>query len=208
MSEEQKQKPSEKEEKKPEEKKVELSKNMQTVVDVVEKMSVLELSDLVKALEDKFGIGSVFDDLIIIVNRGRHDRIAKVMYNIPCDIVIRDPDTDGFLPALEDFRYFVAGTQNKGKGSGKVPAHHLICGIVDGPGVFREVAEVMADEAEISLFLLYTFDLSYAIYSLWFVNIAAYGINGIRRKDDHPSVHEAFHHQPYLTRRRSLGMYS
>jgi len=41
-----------------EEKKVELSKNMQTVVDVVEKMTVMELADLVKALEDKFGVSA------------------------------------------------------------------------------------------------------------------------------------------------------
>jgi len=39
-----------------EEKKVELSKNMQVVVDTVEKMTVMELADLVKALEEKFGV--------------------------------------------------------------------------------------------------------------------------------------------------------
>jgi len=41
-----------------EEKKVELTKNMQTVVDVVEKLTVMELADLVKALEDKFGVSA------------------------------------------------------------------------------------------------------------------------------------------------------
>lgn len=33
-----------------------VSKNLQTIIDTVEKLTVLELSDLVKALEDKFGV--------------------------------------------------------------------------------------------------------------------------------------------------------
>ena len=33
-----------------------LSKDAQTVIDMVEKMTVLDLSNLVKALEDKFGV--------------------------------------------------------------------------------------------------------------------------------------------------------
>ena len=39
-----------------EEKKIELSKDAQKVIDTVEKMTVLELSELVKAIEDKFGV--------------------------------------------------------------------------------------------------------------------------------------------------------
>jgi large subunit ribosomal protein L7/L12 len=38
------------------EKKVKLSDTAQKIMDQIEKMSVLELSDLVKALEDKFGV--------------------------------------------------------------------------------------------------------------------------------------------------------
>jgi large subunit ribosomal protein L7/L12 len=37
---------------------VELTKSMKTVMESVEKMTVLELSDLVKALEDKFGVSA------------------------------------------------------------------------------------------------------------------------------------------------------
>jgi len=37
---------------------VELSKNAQKVMEMVEKMAVLELSDLVKALEEKFGVSA------------------------------------------------------------------------------------------------------------------------------------------------------
>lgn len=36
----------------------ELSKNAQKVMDLVEEMTVLELNDLVKALEDKFGVSA------------------------------------------------------------------------------------------------------------------------------------------------------
>ena len=38
--------------------KVKLTKSMKTVVTTIEEMSVLELSDLVKALEDKFGVSA------------------------------------------------------------------------------------------------------------------------------------------------------
>jgi large subunit ribosomal protein L7/L12 len=35
-----------------------LSKNLQSIIDSVEKLTVLELSELVKALEDKFGVSA------------------------------------------------------------------------------------------------------------------------------------------------------
>ena len=38
--------------------KVELSKSAQAILESVEKLTVLELSDLVKALEDKFGVSA------------------------------------------------------------------------------------------------------------------------------------------------------
>mgnify|MGYP000294099860 CR=1 FL=1 len=37
---------------------VKVSKNLQTIIDQVEKLTVLELSELVKALEDKFGVSA------------------------------------------------------------------------------------------------------------------------------------------------------
>jgi len=43
---------------KTEEKKVELNENMKGIIDTLEKMTVLELSDLVKVLEDKFGVSA------------------------------------------------------------------------------------------------------------------------------------------------------
>ena len=39
-----------------EEKKIELTEKMKGVMDTIEKMTVMELADLVKALEDKFGV--------------------------------------------------------------------------------------------------------------------------------------------------------
>jgi large subunit ribosomal protein L7/L12 len=36
----------------------ELPKNLQTIVESIEKLSVLEVADLVKALEDKFGVSA------------------------------------------------------------------------------------------------------------------------------------------------------
>lgn len=40
------------------EKQVELSKDSEKVMEIIEKMSVLELSHLVKAMEDKFGVSA------------------------------------------------------------------------------------------------------------------------------------------------------
>lgn len=45
-------------EKEKEEKKAELTANMKGVMDTLEKMTVLELADLVKALEEKFGVSA------------------------------------------------------------------------------------------------------------------------------------------------------
>ena len=47
-----------KEEKKEEKKKIELTDKMKDMVSTLETMTVLELSDLVKALEEKFGVSS------------------------------------------------------------------------------------------------------------------------------------------------------
>jgi large subunit ribosomal protein L7/L12 len=41
-----------------EDKKIELTEKMKGVMDTVEKMTVLELADLVKALEEKFGVSA------------------------------------------------------------------------------------------------------------------------------------------------------
>lgn len=48
----------EKVEEKEEKEEIELSKDAQKVMDMIEKMTVLELNDLVKALEDKFGVSA------------------------------------------------------------------------------------------------------------------------------------------------------
>ena len=58
MAEEKKQEEKKQEEKKEESKKsdIKLSKKMQDILSSIEGMTVLELSDLVKALEDKFGV--------------------------------------------------------------------------------------------------------------------------------------------------------
>lgn len=45
-------------EEKKEEKKVKLTESMKGIMEKLEKMTVLELSDLVKALEDKFGVSA------------------------------------------------------------------------------------------------------------------------------------------------------
>jgi len=48
----------EKESKKEEKKEIEVSANLQKIIDQVSELSVLELSELVKALENKFGVSA------------------------------------------------------------------------------------------------------------------------------------------------------
>lgn len=45
-------------EKKPETEKTKISKNLQEIIGKIEKLTVLELSELVKALEEKFGVSA------------------------------------------------------------------------------------------------------------------------------------------------------
>jgi len=49
-----------------EKKEVKLTKNMKTVVSTIEEMSVLELSDLVKALEEKFGVSAAAPQAVAV----------------------------------------------------------------------------------------------------------------------------------------------
>jgi len=50
--------------------KVELTKKMKDVMDTVESMTVLELADLVKALEDKFGVTAAAPVAVAAVGAG------------------------------------------------------------------------------------------------------------------------------------------
>ena len=50
--------------------KVELTKKMKDVMDTVESMTVLELADLVKALEDKFGVSAAAPVAVAAVGAG------------------------------------------------------------------------------------------------------------------------------------------
>jgi len=47
---------------------IELSKNAQKVMEMVEKMTVLELNDLVKALEEKFGVSATAPMMMVGAN--------------------------------------------------------------------------------------------------------------------------------------------
>ena len=50
--------------------KIELTKKMKDVMDTVESMTVLELADLVKALEDKFGVTAAPPAAVAVVGAG------------------------------------------------------------------------------------------------------------------------------------------
>ena len=70
---------------------VELSKNAQKVMEMVEKMAVLELSDLVKALEEKFGVSAAAPMMMAGTNgNGNGGAEEPVEEQIEFDVVLAE----------------------------------------------------------------------------------------------------------------------
>ena len=57
--------------------KVEMTDKMKSVMDTIEKMSVIELADLVKALEDKFGVQAASAVSMAAVGQGAAQGVAQ-----------------------------------------------------------------------------------------------------------------------------------
>jgi len=68
--------------------KVELTKKMKDVMDTVESMTVMELADLVKALEDKFGVSAAAPVAVAGVGAGAGAGAAAVEEKTTFDVVI------------------------------------------------------------------------------------------------------------------------
>jgi len=68
--------------------KAELTKKMKDVMDTVESMTVMELADLVKALEDKFGVSAAAPVAVAGVGAGAGAGAAVVEEKSTFDVVI------------------------------------------------------------------------------------------------------------------------
>jgi large subunit ribosomal protein L7/L12 len=68
--------------------KVELTKKMKDVMDTVESMTVMELADLVKALEDKFGVSAAAPVAVAAVGAGAGAGAAAVEEKSTFDVVL------------------------------------------------------------------------------------------------------------------------
>ena len=61
---------------------VKVSKNLQTIIDQVEKLTVLELSELVKALEDKFGVSAAAPVAVAAAGAPAEEKEEKSEYQV------------------------------------------------------------------------------------------------------------------------------
>jgi large subunit ribosomal protein L7/L12 len=69
---------------------VKLSKEVQTIVDKVEKLSLMEVSELVKALEDKFGVSAAAPMMMGAMPAGAGADAAPVEEQTEFDIILKD----------------------------------------------------------------------------------------------------------------------
>jgi large subunit ribosomal protein L7/L12 len=68
--------------------KVELTKKMQDVMDTIGSMTVLELADLVKALEDKFGVSAAAPVAVAVAGAGAGAGAAAVEEKTTFNVVL------------------------------------------------------------------------------------------------------------------------
>lgn len=73
---------------KKEKKEVKLDKNLQEIIDKVEKLSVLEVADLVKALEDKFGVSAAAPVAAVVAAPGANGEAAAVEEKSEFDVIL------------------------------------------------------------------------------------------------------------------------
>lgn len=69
---------------------VKLSKDVQAIVDKVEKLSLMEVSDLVKALETKFGVSASAPMMMGAVPAGASAEVAEVEEQTEFDVILKD----------------------------------------------------------------------------------------------------------------------
>jgi len=84
---------------------VKLPKNLQTIVEEIEKLSVLEVADLVKALEDKFGVSAAAPMMMAAGPAAAADA-APVEEKTEFDVVITDAGANkiGVIKAVRQFK--------------------------------------------------------------------------------------------------------
>jgi hypothetical protein len=146
-----------------------------------------DIDELMVLFVDQFGIGRIFDDLILVMNGGGHDGIAQQFYDPQRDLVIGNTDPNRFFLALENIGDLVVGIENKSEGTGESAAHKLVNSIRYRAGIVGQLAQAAADKGEIGFFLLHSLDLGHPLDGFPAGYIATQPINRIGGVDDHPA---------------------
>ena len=85
-------------------KSVKVSKNLQTIIDQVEKLTVLELSELVKALEDKFGVSAAAPEAVAAAGAPAGEAAEEKEEKSEYQVVLTDAGANkiGVIKALRE----------------------------------------------------------------------------------------------------------
>jgi hypothetical protein len=75
-------------------------------------------------------------------------------------------------------------------------------------GIIAQVAEVVADKAELCLLRVYLFNAANPFNGLVLENIATQPVDGIGGVNDHSAAHQAVYYGLYLPHGRVLRVYS
>lgn len=95
-------------------------------------------------LVDQFGVGGVFDHVVIVVDGHGEDRVSQFFYEGADDVIVGHTDAD-FFSVLVDLRQFAAGGKDEGERAGQMLFHQFECGIAHF-GIFAQVGKVVADD--------------------------------------------------------------
>jgi len=139
-------------------------------------------------LVDKFGIGGILQDMVILFQGGGQDGIAQLADNFQDNIVIRDPDSHSFTFLLDGLGNLRAGSQNKGKGARHMRFHQFEGPVIHLPGIIGEVAQIGTDEGELSFFRLNSLNSCHPLHSPGLCDVAPDSINRVGGVNNHSPI--------------------
>ena len=106
------------------------------------------------------------------------------------NIVVRDPDPDGFPVLLDRFGHLVAGRKDKGIWTGKIGFHHFKCVVVHMPGIIGEMAQIGTYEREPGFLGFDALDACNPFHGPGFGYITTHAVNCIGGIYNDPTVIE------------------
>jgi len=146
--------------------------------------STTRYGKIIVLLVNELRIGYIFDDLIIIVNRGCYQRPPKVTDYRLGDAVIGYADPQRLLAVPEQCRYLVVRRDDESEGTRQITLQQPEQVIVMNDGVFGELAHRLKDHRHIGIARVEAFEACYLLNCLRGLDIAPHGIYGVSGVND------------------------